>query len=791
MNTKALFLSLSLFLFLSGCLNVFEGFEDYTKFETSPEYELKMELKECPTQNCICFVCKSNTPLTPPFNLILSASFKKGTCYFKENCDGEEVQTLIKSTDEGLMPFMLGIGPRFVDFADANVYCNNTMRMAVQWLTPRYLGGEYVLPEEEVAECLLDKMVIPVYVLYSDSKSVSPEQAEEIAEKLNAQGPVIIIAEIDFNSSNEDTIHAVQNQILRMRSKCPRTDAKNNPYCLLAVAPKMGDQEGLDKVMSNSYVADSVDLIAVGVNSHYSTKCSAAYTFYEAMNFSKYAHFKYNKPIIWPYMLFDPGATNKDGTCTWEEYEVSKAYYTFYNYLPVFISNGVIGAAAYEYYSSDEITDPLKCNNCGLVSFETGTAAPKDPAFSSWFYGCQKYGAQKNIMPAIFSKEDGGTCNYLTNIGLFVQTEITTGSPASILDVEDVESRRIFTCVPCLASCTETESAECNPYGISAASGGSSKCDEFEELNYWASIRGLDPLYVRAIAWQESSLDTENPESSICAASYPVAFSKKACNIANYPVILDPSGVCDDYIHAHSDYTGKTGADYVGVEDGKVTGTPWLVDKYNGYIANGMSPEEAIIELEKITGLKPCGLGIMQNVQYPYDIAEEEKTWGSDSADLEIPTMCAPDGKYNPYNITHSACLGTYKLKYRWEYFEGMINNDPVLFGIDDNDPVKINYVTGLIVAYSYQGGWKEQWISDFVSQSETDPELCDYDNTKKECCGNKNFITYISTCAAGNNQYGVDILEKYVSLKNACGAEYGCPPAVNYQNIEKFSKGE
>lgn len=789
MTLKVLILSLFLFLVLFGCLNVMDGFDDYTKYEKSPEYKLKMELKECPTQNCVCFVCKNNSGLTPPFDLFLSSSLKGGTCYFKESCDTEAVQELVESEKEGLMPFMLGVGPRFVDFADANVYCNNTMRMAVQWLTPRYLvgsGGEYVLPEPEVTECLLDKMVIPVYVLYSNGTSVSADRAMKVAEKLKDQGPVIITAEIDFDSNDPAIVEAVKNQIKKMRAVCPRVDDKNSPYCLLAVAPKMGDKEGLDKVMEDPTVKDAVDLIAFGVNSHYSKKCSSAYTFYEAMNFSKYAYFTYNKPVIWPYMLFDSGGKNKDESCTWSEFETSKAYYTFYNYIPVFISNGVIGAAAYEFYSADEITDPLKCNDCGLVKFEGNTAVPKDPAFSSWFYGCQAYGAQKNIMPAIFPKEDGGTCSYLTNIGLFVQDKITTGNPSSIYNVEDIESKRIFTCVPCIASCTDIADASCNPYNIASLDGASSKCEGFEELNYWASIRGLDPLYVRAIAWAESGLDTADPKKSICAVSYPVLFSNSGCNDGDYQVIPDPSGYCDEIINSIDpvtglkkyDYTGHTAADHITV--------PWVKD----LIAQGYSDAQ----LAQITDLKPCGLGLLQNIEYPYTVKEKFGDWGSENA--IDPTMCAPDGEYNPYNASHSACLGTFRIKSFWDVAESQVNEHPDWFGIYDDDPaktVKIKYVIGFMVYYRYAGAWKDEWVDKFVDQAGSSEDLCKK-NVNPEygegtCCGNPNFIDYVTNCkdADGKKKNGMHVLKMYVALKDECGKKYGCPPAIIAANVESY----
>ncbi len=773
MTLKVLILSLFLFLVLFGCLNVMDGFDDYTKYEKSPEYKLKMVLKQCPTQNCVCFVCKNNSGLTPPFDLFLSSSLKGGTCYFKKNCDTEEVKELVESQTEGLMPFMLGVGPRFVDFADANVYCNNTMRMAVQWLTPRYLvgsGGEYVLPEPEVTECLLDKMVIPVYVLYSNGTSVSADRAMKVAEKLKDQGPVIITAEIDFDSNDPAIVEAVKNQIKKMRAVCPRVDDKNSPYCLLAVAPKMGDKEGLDKVMEDIDVRNAVDLIAFGVNSHYSKKCSSAYAFYEAMNFSKYAYFTYNKPVIWPYMLFDSGGKNKDESCTWSEFETSKAYYTFYNYIPVFISNGVIGAAAYEFYSADELTDPLKCNDCGLVKFEGNTAVPKDPAFSSWFYGCQAYGAQKNIMPAIFPQEDGGTCSYLTNIGLFVQDKITTGNPSSIYNVEDIESKRIFTCVPCIASCTD--SISCNPYNIASLDGASSKCEGFEELNYWASIRGLDPLYVRAIAWAESGLDTEDPMKSICKVSYPVDVENGGCNNGDYPVIDDPSHYCDSIIELYGDYTGKTAADYKTA--------PWVKE----LISQGKSDAE----LANIQ-VKPCGLGLLQNIEYPYEVKEKFTNWGS--ANAIDPTMCAPDGKYNPYNASHSACLGTFRIRDRWDVAESEVNENPAAYGIYDDDPVKIKYVIGFIVYYRYAGAWEDVWVTNFKDQAKKNEEECKK-NVNPEygegtCCGNLDFINYVTNCADGKKKNGMKVLKMYVALKEECGEEYGCPPAVTAMNVGDY----
>lgn len=330
-----------------------------------------------------------------------------------------------------------------------------------------------------------------------------------------------------------------------------------------------------------------------------------------------------------------------------------------------------------------------------------------------------------------------------------------------------------------------------NPYNISGEFTNYSKCDGFPELNYWSAARGLDPLYVRAIAWQESGLDTENPVNSICTVSYPVQFSNKACNDANYPVILDPTGICDKYISAHGDYTRKTGANYVSVEDGEVSGTPWLVDKYEAYIAAGKSTEEAMKELAKITDLKPCGLGILQNLEYPYTYNEEVGGgWGA--AYPVDPTMCAPEGKYNPYNITHSACLGTYKLRYRWDYFEDFVTDDPAVFGIYDDDPVKIKYVIGLMVAYSYQGQWEDGWVEEFVDQSALTEEKCnDMEDVKKECCANSDFIQYITSCKVGTNLYGLGILKKYNALVFACGEYYESVMEIRKQDTEKPKTGQ
>ncbi len=178
------------------------------------------------------------------------------------------------------------------------------------------------------------------------------------------------------------------------------------------------------------------------------------------------------------------------------------------------------------------------------------------------------------------------------------------------------------------------------------------KCTGFEELDLWASLRGLDPAFVRATAWAESGLDSINPLNSYCAVS---AINKtNSCNFLDINPIWDPYGTCNDLLNEKE-----------------------------------FEPDE-----------KPCSLGLMQinptsHASYPYiywndiytddpsgdlgieDYAENLKpeVYGENAKERLVAESCAVGGLFNPYNGNHSACYGTWILKEAWNNAQYLVNS--------------------------------------------------------------------------------------------------------------------
>ncbi|MDD5023214.1 MAG: hypothetical protein PHU63_03530 [Candidatus ainarchaeum sp.] len=779
MKKKLIFIPILLLLIFFGCL----GSPDFTDYfdKMQPEdtvYDINVNTV---SKNCYCFLCKTGSVPSWPFSILFTESMSEGTCFFLSGCNET---TLTEKIEQEYTPmqFMLGMGPRPWDFAYANPFCANSLSFSVNWLVSD--GNSYSLPDTGEAQCLLEKNVLPVYILYSNSKAVDDTSAGKIAEITNEKGPVILISEIDFDSTNDTVVQQVQSQILRMRAECPRPpgfkfgNVEDNSYCLIAVAPKMGDYEGLKKVLSDPLVNASVDLVAVGVNSNYlkSSDCKVSTVYMEAIQFSSVAWFNYSKPVIWPYMLFNPEGKNLDGSCLWSQYEVNEAYYEFFGTaLPAAINSGVIGAAPYLFYSLGQPTDPLDCPGCGLITIEGTDLQPKEPLFSSWFYGCQKYLPEKNFVLLTLPEDKSTTCNFGFTGGLFLDTKITTGTAAGYYVAEDDEDLTIFSCLSCIQSdfdCTEADyekGGKCDPdlYNFEPYKKSlSSKCEEFPELDLWASLRGIDPALVRAIALGESGLNAADPSSSYCAVSFPVLMGS-GCNPLNVLEVEDPTGVCQDSIH--NKY----------VQD--IVSTGGTVQGYNDMVGDpdflGGSPT---------TKIKPCAYGLMQIASgYPYTYWEEVKTdvvvapQTGKTAKEAMPSYetsgffdamasCAKDGKFNPFDGTHNACMGTWILKGKWNTAKGLVEQNAAI--LKANTEIKKKWLTAFLAIYGYAGydysnmdisnqnGWLYNFYTRHTSdscefyegESEEDiPYACTEEGRASVCTNGEddNFIKFVTCC--------------------------------------------
>ncbi|MEM4272255.1 MAG: hypothetical protein QXH30_01580, partial [Candidatus Bilamarchaeaceae archaeon] len=113
----------------------------------------------CTAGECTCFVCKNSTPTDSAFFDALAAPFfdytlEEGECSFLPCNETEFKEGFENDPNMHAYFFMIGQGSNFAEWADANPYCNNSLRMAVKWLSSRE-GYDYPLPNEGRARCIL------------------------------------------------------------------------------------------------------------------------------------------------------------------------------------------------------------------------------------------------------------------------------------------------------------------------------------------------------------------------------------------------------------------------------------------------------------------------------------------------------------------------------------------------------------------------------------------------------------------------------------------------------------
>ncbi|MFA5077403.1 MAG: hypothetical protein WC488_03170, partial [Candidatus Micrarchaeia archaeon] len=317
--------------------------------------------------SCIGMICENVSAPSFPFNLFYKSSLKGGVCYFAECNETRyyEITKLHTPANASVRNFMVGAGPSFLSFADANTYCNNTMQMSVKWLVANK-QMTYPLPAKERAECLLDKGVIPVYVLYSQPRNINITRTAEIAAALKGAGPVIIVTDAELTDDEEKMYHYnISDQIKAIRSNCPN--------CLVALGVKLNGTSEYN--LTRSYFMDcqcsEPDLVAYGLNSHYFSDCNPKDMIWRASNFSKSVlktyirdnRTVYSKPSIIIYTMFDEGPSS-DLSCEWTKETVGNAYSMLYapNIEP-FAAGGIIGFSLYSLYG----IGPLSCENCALV----------------------------------------------------------------------------------------------------------------------------------------------------------------------------------------------------------------------------------------------------------------------------------------------------------------------------------------------------------------------------------------------------------------------------------------
>lgn len=793
--------------------------------------------------SCYCMVCENQTDESWFFGST-PLTLEGGKCYFRglndpnagknQQCDYEYAKkSLLKKTlddkDAGeafnninIRQFMLGQGPGFADFYKANSYSLNGLSMAVKWITSVDTGngGEYYpLPEANRSACMLRANVLPVYVLYSNNTAVSAGRARKIAQRFKDKGPVVLTTEINYDYRNSNIISEVQNQILGMKAECPN--------CLIAVAPPFNDTAALDLVLSDDSVNKSTDLVAIGIDSRLAnttfTECNYAWLIEQGKRYAQYALTEYRKPSIVAYFMIEENVPHDYSACVWPEGSTAKANsFLFRTEMPVLLRNGIIGFAPYAYY---DMFNPLRCDGCAPTNYNDGLNyvesnpnptgdtdgadstfldysdpdalidQPADyklqpfksePGFSFWFGLADYYFKSGSMTPSIFpsQSENASGCSYGEKNQRFwmylsdnsdLVTQLSSGSPEALITSYNTPA---FKCDACVATEKEKPNLE-----LDFKKGAKEEeCTTYPPLDVFSDRFDIDPLFMRAIVSHESAFN-------YCVASI-VPNNEQSYNElkGKYRLVPDygcfPVGLDFDTISQKGDELSET----------------------SQCAANMLG----LIVSEDKDKVRYCAFGLTQTIEFPFIFWENGQNPHGLSA-AEISSACFPD--YNPFNVTHSACLGAYKLKLYVDKAKEIlsITDNLVKLGVADKDgeikkPELINWYAYFIASENYRGGFQTQYYINKYDENQKDKgKNCEIITFHEETIEGKtiliaesvpykahDFVDYVAKCVTDKNEnyrtYGKQILSKYYALSMKC-KESGCPPQNLPELISELSK--
>jgi hypothetical protein len=818
------------FFIIYGCLSSIGG-QQYTQNYYSNIDRIAIhdpsQVAQCKQGSCHCFVCEDGRPIP---GIDFMQNLAGGRCFWETDCNQERAAELMSDSTpkQTIRGFMIGMGPSISDWADASPYCNNGLRMAVQWL----IGDEdnpYDLPDASRSICLLTLDTIPVYVLYSNGTDISDTQAGEVARILKEQGdeatfnslitigeavgPTIIVTEIDFDVADAGL---VADQVEAINNACNPNRDNGEVNCFVAVAPKFNDNAAMDAIMQMPGMNEQVDFIAYGINYRYADKCEWGPIMEQAINFSKRALYNYSKPTIIPYILFDSTGTDKDGSCTWDEDKMLRAYgQIFPHSIEPLQQRGVIGIAPYSFQSAQYgVTNPLNCSDCDL-----GKNSQRRE--SSFFAGCHALTtvSRKDTthrgggVPMIFPNESAGFCDFNMQLDRLFR-EVTYADSVGGRDFfspQQTLKEPAPTLYRCSACVSQNLSATTPPFDFTTFGGtpDDKYCNATEEtkawadqIESWADRRNLDPMLVRAFIYAESKFE---PCSAVkvCSADYQGAgcFARgesgaSECYKGGYDAMYDPRDSDDPQ--------------YCEIENDEGTDPPrW----------------------------RRCAFGLMQTVVPPstfwpsppaseegehYDIFQTTKfnSPAFVSGDLVIAKSCAPDGNFNPFNTSHNLCMGTARMASAMKTAKSWIESNKGLLNWDiTKDYEKTNAFTAYVAAHDYGGIWNskarratskcsvletngncwgnnffdswevtEKWCSDHEDEEGNYPKDA-YGNAKctgsgepnkAACYGYTDFVEYVDECEkehmdrpshGASTKMGV-----YYWLKSKCKGSF-CPP--------------
>jgi hypothetical protein len=521
-------------------------------------------------------VCENKTSWWNYFSWLsdyFDADLKGGECRF-DTCNMTTFADMLESGGStSPRAFMIGHGPSFASASSAFLYCNYSLQLAVKWAKSASPYGTPQIQTPSRAACWLERNVLPVYIYYSEGKNINSRWMGNLSKSLNDNDayPSLLVSEINFNSSNDSQVAAVIDQIVAIKSNCPK--------CLAVLGVRSGDKEGVAKILSDPTVrlngknmSELVDIVGFGFLANDYPYCNPTRIIASNLAFSRFILMNFSKPSIWLYVGASIG-NNTDGSCYFSNQTVHNFYQKLFAVTPGLVSSGVIGMSFYEF---TDRTGPLPCKegqgcDYGLINLD---GQQKHPELNTWSRLCQFIATDRYRNPIVFSRNGRGfVCDAFQNWNIFnqVSEEINTEAGLSTDEVIPAQKIKHLTCGEVCIS--QAENRQPDIYGSAGKSFDSSHCTLYPQIEEFSDDADISSTYFRAIVEQESGF---NPKAVSC-----VDLSNRNCNYNPDGSYMNVSQICE---------------------------------------AAGVPPQDCPPECP--AGKKPCGLGLSQCIDLPGTVPE-------------------------------------------------------------------------------------------------------------------------------------------------------------------------
>jgi hypothetical protein len=508
---------------------------------TVPKYlnAAELDCRELPgSKPCYCMSCSNRTSygflgLWHLLGKYYDSNLQGGNCSIRA-CNETDFETIVSSDNTTQMRvFGLGAGQSFVSTGRANLYCNYTLQLATKWMKGSENSPPRV-PEVSRSACWLQRSILPLYIYYTEGKAIDPARTQDIASAFEAadSGPVFITTEVWLNSSDDNAVSGVKQQLYNIRHFC--TD------CMAVLAVKQNDYNALYKVIGppgaeDPEVLSDIDAIGFGFRANDYSHCSSDRILHDNLNFSSYILTNYSKPSIWLYVGASEG-NSSNGECQWDSVMVSNFYQELLTITGGMASSGVLGMGFYEFVDG---SGSLPCNGVQGCDFGLVNAKgeQKHPQMNAWADMCQEIGTVGGYrVPLIFSRNSkGAVCDKMRNPEPSLHAAARIGSEQGFSSTEAVPKAGGEKGMGCGEACPSDKPMP-PVYDSTGHGSGIGHCGIYPIIDERADDADLSASYMRAEFEQESLFDPWKVSCNAAPCGTPLGTTMEdICVAAGYP----------------------------------------------------------------------------------------------------------------------------------------------------------------------------------------------------------------------------------------------------------------